>query len=144
MTTIGGHDGKLPVSIGQWHSASSTHKHTSTHVAGTLSALKSIQTNSMHTCSVRSLQLTHSETSTLWDNAWFSSSMKEPVSQAECVKFLNVLGGHCPPLCYPSTLRSLLLRGKRQASKPSTITYILALPALLTDVCMVDLHVVMS
>jgi len=73
-----------------------------------------VYTDKQYTCSVWSLQLTHSETSTLWDHGWFSSSMKAPVSQAECIQFLNVLGGRCHPLCYLSaTPCNLLLRGRR-------------------------------
>jgi len=66
--------------------------------------------------------------------------MKEPLSQAECIQFLKVLSGRCRLLCYPSpTPHNLLLQGRQQASKLSTITYIPVLPALLVDVCMVDL-----
>jgi len=114
MTTIGG-------VMGSGQSASVSDSASSTHRQSTrcgYTHCSKVYIDKQHTRSIWCLQLTHSDTSTLLDYCWFSSSMTAPVSQAEIIQFLNVLGGRCRPLCSPSpTPHNLLLRGRRQASK---------------------------
>jgi len=122
MIIIGGVMGS-----GQSASVSDTgsSSHERMHACGGHTSCSKVYIDKQHTRSVRSLQLTHSETSTLWDHAWFSSSMKAPVSQAECIQFLNMLGGRCQPLCYTSPRRSICCYGAggKRLNRQLLLTY---------------------